>query len=53
MWMVIIQGTGLFIELLRLLLSGTPTYAGALFSALSVFLIIYLLMPQVRTAYLR
>jgi hypothetical protein len=53
MWMVIVQGIGLFIEMMRLLLSGTPVYAGALFSALDAFMIIYLLTPHVRAAYLR
>jgi hypothetical protein len=53
MWMVIIQGVGLFVELMRLLLSGTPTFSGVLFSALGVFLLIYLLTPHMRAAYLR
>jgi hypothetical protein len=53
MWMVIVQGIGLFVELIRLLMSGAPTYAGATFSALGTCMIIYLLTPHVRAAYLR
>lgn len=53
MWMVIGQGVGLFVELIRLLMSGVPTYSGLAFSALGIFIIIYLLTPHVRAAYLR
>ena len=40
-------------ELVRLVLSGNPTFSGALLSAVGVFIVIYLLSPQVRAAYLR
>lgn len=53
MWMVIVQGVGLLVELIGLVLSGAPTFSGALFSAVGVIIMIYLLTPEVRAAYLR
>jgi hypothetical protein len=53
MWMIIVQGVGLFVELIRLVLSGMPTFSGFALNTLGILIIVYLLTPQVRAAYLR
>ena len=51
--MVILQGMGLVVEMIRLFLGASPTYLSGVLVALSLSIIVYLLTPGVRAAYLR
>jgi uncharacterized membrane protein (DUF2068 family) len=53
MWMVISQGMGLVVEMIRLFLGGSPSFLSGALVALSISIIAYLLTPGVRAAYLR